>query len=62
MIFTRTNSTTFKKEFVELLGRGKVDIAHVSGIVGGIIDEIKKVINKESLRVYISFKKRVYKN
>lgn len=41
MIFTSTNSSEFKNQFAELLERGKMDIAHVSGIVGGIIDEIK---------------------
>lgn len=41
MIFTTTNSSTFSAEFDELLQRGKMDMAHVSLIVGGIIDEIK---------------------
>jgi len=41
MIFTNTSLTTFTKEFEELLGRGKMDMAHVSSIVQNIIDEIK---------------------
>ncbi len=41
MIFTNTQSSHFSKEFEELLQRGKMDIAHVSSIVGNIIDEIK---------------------
>jgi histidinol dehydrogenase len=42
MIFTTTSSQSFEAQFEELLGRGKMDMAHVSTIVGGIIDEIKK--------------------
>ncbi len=42
MIFTTTSSENFEAQFEELLGRGKMDMAHVSTIVGGIIDEIKK--------------------
>ena len=41
MIFTTTNSTTFTQEFEEILGRGKMDMEHVSSIVGNIINEIK---------------------
>ena len=41
MIFTTTSSSTFTSEFEELLGRGKMDMAHVGSIVGDIIDEIK---------------------
>ncbi|MFT5662374.1 MAG: histidinol dehydrogenase [Sulfurimonas sp.] len=41
MIFTTTNSTTFITEFEEILGRGKMDMEHVSSIVGNIINEIK---------------------
>lgn len=41
MIFTTTSSSDFNTEFEELLGRGKMDMAHVSSIVGNIIDEIK---------------------
>ncbi len=42
MIFVKTTDTNFSTQFEELLGRGKVDIANVSMIVGTIIDEIKK--------------------
>jgi histidinol dehydrogenase len=46
MIFTTTQSSSFKAEFAELLGRGKMDIAHVSTIVSTIIEEIKEQKNK----------------
>jgi len=46
MIFVKSTDSDFNEKFDELLGRGKMDIAHVSGIVGGIIDEIKKDKNK----------------
>jgi len=46
MIFVKSTDSDFDEKFQELLGRGKMDIAHVSGIVGGIIDEIKKDKNK----------------
>ncbi|MEN4052889.1 MULTISPECIES: histidinol dehydrogenase [Sulfurimonas] len=46
MIFVKSTDNDFDKKFEELLGRGKMDIAHVSGIVGGIIDEIKKDKNR----------------
>ena len=41
MIFTKTSNSEFSAQFDELLQRGKMDIAHVSGIVGGIISEIQ---------------------
>ena len=41
MIFTSTQASDFKAQFDELLQRGKMDMAHVSTIVGTIIDEIK---------------------
>jgi len=41
MMFIDVNDTNFKENFEELLGRGKMDMAHVGAIVGGIIDEIK---------------------
>lgn len=41
MIFINSSDDTFKDAFDELLGRGKMDIDHVSGIVQGIISEIK---------------------
>ncbi len=46
MIFTTSKSQNFKAEFEELLNRGKMDMATVSNIVGGIIDEIKQDKNK----------------
>ena len=41
MIFVKSTDNDFGEKFEELLGRGKMDIAHVSSIVGNIIDEIK---------------------
>ncbi len=41
MTVIHTVNENFNTNFDELLERGKMDIAHVSGIVGGIIDEIK---------------------
>ncbi|WP_373069520.1 histidinol dehydrogenase [Sulfurimonas sp.] len=46
MIFTSSTSNSFDLEFEELLSRGKMDIENVSGIVGGIIKEIKEDKNK----------------
>ena len=40
MKIINTNDTNFQEEFSEILGRGKVDIKKVSGIVNGIIDDI----------------------
>jgi len=42
MIFTSSINSNFDREFEELLGRGKMDIANVSSIVGSIIAEIKE--------------------
>ena len=42
MIFVNVKDANFQENFEELLGRGKMDMAQVSQIVGGIIDEIKK--------------------
>ena len=53
MIFTSTLSQNFETQFDELLARGKMDIAHVSTIVGGIIDEIKKDKNT-ALKAHIA--------
>lgn len=53
MIFTNSKSTDFKAEFDELLGRGKMDIASVSAIVGNIIGEIKNDKN-EALKRHIA--------
>lgn len=41
MIFVKTVDEDFDQKFKELLERGKMDIANVSAIVGGIIDEIR---------------------
>ena len=41
MIFVNVKDADFQVNFDELLGRGKMDMAHVSSIVGGIIDAIK---------------------
>ena len=41
MIFVKSTDNDFNQKFDELLTRGKMDIAHVSGIVGNIIEEIK---------------------
>jgi len=41
MIFVKSTDNGFDGKFEELLGRGKMDIAHVSGIVGDIIEDIK---------------------
>ena len=53
MIFTSTLSQNFETQFDELLNRGKMDIAHVSTIVGGIIDEINKDKNS-ALKAHIA--------
>jgi len=53
MIFTTTNSKDFTSQFDELLQRGKMDMAHVSSIVGKIIDEIKADKNS-ALKQHIS--------
>lgn len=41
MMFINTKDKKFDESFKELLGRGTMDIAHVSSIVGGIINEIR---------------------
>jgi len=46
MIFVKSSDSSFKIEFEELLGRGKIDMEHVSSIVGNIIKEIKIDKNK----------------
>ncbi len=55
MIFTKTTDNTFQASFDELLGRGKMDIANVSAIVGTIIDEIKKEKNQALKRHITKF-------
>ncbi len=41
MTLIHTNDTNFSEVFAELLGRGKMDMEHVSSIVKGLIDEIR---------------------
>ncbi|MEJ2468931.1 MAG: histidinol dehydrogenase [Campylobacterales bacterium] len=41
MVFTATSATDFDEIFTALLERGKMDIEHVTSIVGGIINEIR---------------------
>jgi histidinol dehydrogenase len=53
MTFIHSNDTNFDALFEELLGRGTMDIVHVSGIVGGIIAEIKTEKNA-ALRRHIA--------
>ncbi len=53
MIFTNSKSTDFKVQFDELLGRGKMDMAHVSAIVGNIIGEIRSNKN-QALKEHIA--------
>lgn len=53
MIFTNSKSSSFKAEFEELLGRGKMDMAHVSAIVGNIISEIRENKN-QALKEHIA--------
>ncbi len=48
-----TSDQDFTGRFEELLGRGKMDIAHVSSIVSGIIEEIKTDKNS-ALRRHIA--------
>ncbi len=45
MMFIKSSDASFAASFEELLGRGKMDMAHVSVIVGGIISEIKEKKN-----------------
>ncbi len=53
MKIINSKDNTFKKEFEELLKRGKMDMDNVSGIVGDIINEIKKDKN-EALKRHIA--------
>jgi len=46
MLFVDVKDSNFQEIFKELLERGKMDIAHVSNIVGGIIEEIKQKRNE----------------
>ncbi|MDD5202857.1 MAG: histidinol dehydrogenase [Sulfurimonas sp.] len=45
MIFVKTTDESFGVDFDELIGRGKMDMEHVSSIVGNIISEIKNEKN-----------------
>ncbi len=45
MMFIKSSDQDFSTHFEELLGRGKMDMAHVSVIVGNIISEIKEKKN-----------------
>ncbi len=42
MMFIKSSESDFNTKFEELLGRGKMDMAHVGNIVGGIISEIQE--------------------
>lgn len=53
MIFIETTDSQFQENFNELLQRGKMDIAHVSAIVGNIIREIQEKKN-EALKEHIA--------
>ncbi len=53
MVFIESKAEGFDAIFGELLERGKMDIAHVTGIVQGIIDEIRNEQNG-ALRRHIS--------
>jgi histidinol dehydrogenase len=53
MMFIKSSDNNFKEGFEELLGRGKMDMAHVGKIVQNIIDEIKVDKNK-ALKEHIS--------
>ena len=53
MMFVKSTDANFSEKFEELLGRGKMDIAHVSAIVGNIISEIQKDKNS-ALKGHIS--------
>jgi histidinol dehydrogenase len=53
MVFIDSKAGDFDTVFGELLERGKMDIAHVTGIVQGIIDEIRSEKNG-ALRRHIS--------
>ena len=50
MKIINTNDANFNDEFQNILGRAKVDIKKVSGIVNGIIDEIVEEGNKAVIR------------
>ena len=51
------NNPGFKREFEEILNRGKMDIEEVEGIVKGIINEVRKEGNKALFRHIAKFDK-----
>ncbi len=53
MMFIKSSDQDFSTHFEELLGRGKMDMEHVSVIVGNIISEIKEKKNT-ALKEHIS--------
>ena len=53
MIIINTKAQNFQTNFNELLNRAKMDMEHVSTIVGGIINEIKKEKN-DALKAHIT--------
>jgi histidinol dehydrogenase len=53
MMFIKSSDSDFGKSFEELLGRGKMDMAQVSAIVGNIISEIKEKKN-DALKEHIA--------
>ena len=53
MIFVKSNDNSFKADFDELLGRGKMDMSRVGSIVQNIIDEIK-VDKNSALKQHIA--------
>ena len=57
MIFITTDDAKFSQKFEELLDRGKMDIANVSAIVNGIIEEIKNEGNAALKRHIAKFDK-----
>ncbi len=50
MLLIKTTDKNFNEKFGELLGRGAMDMAHVSTIVGDIIDEIRQEGNEALMR------------
>ncbi|WP_295054539.1 histidinol dehydrogenase [Sulfuricurvum sp.] len=50
MTLIHTNESNFQSVFNELLGRGKMDMEHVSSIVKGLIDEIRSEDDAALLR------------
>lgn len=55
MTLIHTNESNFQSVFNELLGRGKMDMEHVSSIVKGLIDEIRSEDDAALLRHIAKF-------